>query len=443
MTRNTGTLFLAGALIGLSSVAFSNTDFATAAASAFTSSTYRALDLFHAVFNGVRSDYVEKPDERALIDGAIKGMLGSLDPYSSYLAPNDLKAKQAEIAGEVGSLGLEVTMADGVIKVISPIDDTPASHAGMLANDLIIKIDGDDVEGITLDEAVEKLGGAVQSSTTLTVMRKGNDKPFDVTLVREEMPVQSVKSREDGQVGYIRISQFNEKTAEGLKSAIDKIQAEIGKDRVQGYVLDLRNNPAGLIDQAVAISSDFLDGGEIVEIRGRQPDQARRFSATGGDLVAGKPVIVLVNGGSASDSEIVAGALQDHQRATIVGTKSFGKGTVQTIIPLGDKAVLRLTTGRYYTPSGRSIQTDGIAPDIVITENSPPELAKTQAPKIGVADSVHLTEGTPVDKRESESSGYIPPDPRDDAQLNYALDLLRGAQVNAAFPPDHSKGVPN
>ena len=290
MTRNTGTLFLAGALIGLSSVAFSNTDFATAAASAFTSSTYRALDLFHAVFSGVRSDYVEKPDERALIDGAIKGMLGSLDPYSSYLAPNDLKAKQAEIAGEVGSLGLEVTMADGVIKVISPIDDTPASHAGMLTNDLIIKIDGDDVEGITLDEAVEKLGGAVQSSTTLTVMRKGNDKPFDVTLVREEMPVQSVKSREDGQVGYIRISQFNEKTAEGLKSAIDKIQAEIGKDRVQGYVLDLRNNPAGLIDQAVAISSDFLDGGEIVEIRGRQPDQARRFSATGGDLVAGKPV---------------------------------------------------------------------------------------------------------------------------------------------------------
>ena len=370
-------------------------------------------------------------------------MLGSLDPYSSYLAPNDLKAKQAEIAGEVGSLGLEVTMADGVIKVISPTDDTPASHTGMLANDLIIKIDGDDVEGITLDEAVEKLGGAVQSSTTLTVMRKGNDKPFDVTLVREEMPVQSVKSREDGQVGYIRISQFNEKTAEGLKSAIDKIQAEIGKDRVQGYVLDLRNNPAGLIDQAVAISSDFLDGGEIVEIRGRQPDHAQRFTATGSDLVAGKPIIVLVNGGSASDSEIVAGALQDHRRATIVGTRSFGKGTVQTIVPLGDKAALRLTTGCYYTPSGRSIQTAGITPDIVISENLPPELAKGQAPKISGADNAPLTSETSVAKDESGSSGYIPPDPKDDTQLNYALALLRGAQVNAAFPPDQSKAVPN
>jgi carboxyl-terminal processing protease len=244
-------------------------------------------------------------------------------------------------------------------------------------------------------------------------------------------------------VAYIRISQFNQETAEGLKSAIDKIRADIGKDKVQGYVLDLRNNSAGLIDQAIAVSNDFLDGGEIVEIRGRQPDHAQRFTAKGSDLVVGKPIIVLVNGGSASDSEIVAGALQDHRRATIVGTRSFGKGTVQTIIPLGDKAALRLTSGRYYTPSGRSIQTDGIAPDIVISENLPPELAKAQAAKMSVAGSVALTGGTPEAKGESGSSGYIPPDPRDDTQLNYALDLLRGAQVNAAFPPDQSKGVPN
>jgi carboxyl-terminal processing protease len=275
-------------------------------------------------------------------------------------------------------------------------------------------------------------------------MREGNDKPFDVTLVREEISVQTVKSHEDGQVGYIRISQFNQETAVELKSAIEKIQADIGKDKVQGYILDLRNNPAGLIDQAIAVSNDFLDGGEIVEIRGRQPDHAQRFTATGGDLAAGKPIIVLVNGGSASDSEIVAGALQDHRRATIVGTRSFGKGTVQTIVPLGDKAALRLTTGRYYTPSGRSIQTDGIVPDIVISENVPPELAKAQAHKIGAVGSVPSTGGTPPEtKGESGSSGYIPPDPKDDTQLNYALDLLRGAQVNAAFPPDHSKGVPN
>ena len=436
-------LFLSGALIGATAVAFSGAHL-TAAASAVTSDTYRALNLFYAVFGKVRTDYVEKPDDATLIEGAIKGMLGSLDPHSSYMDPKDFKAMQAEITGKFGGLGIEVTMANGVIKVVSPIDDTPASRAGMLTNDLIVKIDGADVEGMTLGEAVDKMRGGVHTPITLTVVRTGNDKPFDVTLVREEIVVQSVKSREEGQVGYIRITQFNQQTAEGLKTAIDKIQSDIGKDKVQGYVIDLRNDPGGLLDQAMEVSEDFLDSGEIVSIRGRRPDQVQSFKATHGDLTGGKPIIVLVNGGSASASEIVAGALQDHRRATIVGTRSFGKGSVQTIIPLGANGALRLTTARYYTPSGRSIQAEGIAPDIVVTEDLPPALAKAQQATISEANlKGHLPGGGRGAKEESRSPAYIPLDPKDDKQLNYALDLLRGVQVNAAFPPDQSKGVPN
>jgi carboxyl-terminal processing protease len=335
-------------------------------------------------------------------------------------------------------------MENGIIKVVSPIDDTPASRAGILANDLVIRIDGEDVQGMTLSEAVDKMRGAVHSPITLTVVRKGQDKPFDVKLIREEIVVQSVKSREEGQVGYIRITQFSAQTSEGLRTAIDKIQSDIGKDKVQGYVLDLRNDPGGLLDQALEVSDDFIDSGEIVSIRGRRPDQVQSFKATGHDLVAGKPVIVLVNGGSASASEIVAGALQDHHRATIIGTRSFGKGSVQTIITLGTNGALRLTTARYFTPTGRSIQAKGIDPDVIVAEDPPPDAnGSGPQPTFGEASlKGHLAAPSGA-KEEAGSAAYVPTDPKQDKQLNYALDLIRGVQVNAAFPADPSKGVPN
>jgi carboxyl-terminal processing protease len=370
-------------------------------------------------------------------------MVGSLDPHSSYLNPKDLKAMQVEMTGKFGGLGIDMTMENGVIKVVSPIDDTPAATAGILANDLITALDGEPVDGMTLSQAVDKMRGAVNAPITLTVVRKSIDKPFDVKLVREEIVVQSVKSREEGQVGYIRIAQFTQQTADGLKTAINKIQSDIGADKVQGYIIDLRNDPGGLLDQAVTVSDDFLDSGEIVSMRSRHPDQIERFKATPGDLAAGKPVIVLVNGGAASASEIVAGALQDHRRATILGTRSFGKGSVQTIIPLGANGALRLTTARYFTPSGRSIQAKGIDPDILVAEDLPPNLTNQQASIGEAALKRHLTGDSAGANGESGSPAYVPPDPKDDKQLNYALDLLRGLQVNAAFPPDRNKGVPN
>jgi carboxyl-terminal processing protease len=438
-------LLLTGALLGASGVALSEMHLTapTAAAQAAAADSYRALNLFGDVFNRIRTDYVEAPNDSDLIEGAIKGMLGSLDPHSSYMNPKDYKAMQAEITGKFGGLGIEVTMENGVIKVVSPIDDTPASRAGMLANDLIIKIDGADVQGMTLGEAVDKMRGAVRSPITLTVVRKGGDKPFDVTLVREEIVVQSVKSREEGQVGYIRITQFSQQTADGLKAAIAKIQSDIGKDKVQGYVIDLRNDPGGLLDQALEVSDDFIDSGEIVSIRGRRPDQVQSFKAAGHDLAGGKPIIVLVNGGSASASEIVAGALQDHRRATVVGTRSFGKGSVQTIISLGSNGALRLTTARYYTPSGHSIQAKGIEPDVVVAEDPPPDMATGPQATIGEASLKGHLAAEVTGKEESGSPAYVPPDPKQDKQLNYALDLIRGVQVNAAFPADASKGVPN
>jgi len=441
-------LLLAGALIGGGAVALSQAHLtATAPAQAALGDSYRVLNLFGDVFNRVRSDYVENPDESLLIEGAIKGMLGALDPHSSYMNAKDFKGIQAEMTGKFGGLGIEVTMEDGIIKVVSPIDDTPASRAGLLANDLIIKIDGDEVQGMTLSEAVDKMRGAVRTPITLTVFRKGgNDKPFDVKLVREQIVVQSVKSRAEGQVGYLRISQFSEQTSDGLRAAIEKIKADIGKDKVQGYIIDLRNDPGGLLDQAVDVSDDFLDSGEIVSIRGRRPGDVQSYKASPGDLTEGKPIIVLVNGGAASASEIVAGALQDHHRATVLGTRTFGKGSVQKIIPLGANGALRLTTARYYTPSGRSIQAKGIEPDVVVTIELPPELVQASPPKIGEASlKGHLPSvgAKTTDKEESGSLAYVPPDPKNDKQLNYALDLIRGLQVNAAFPPDPSKGVPN
>jgi carboxyl-terminal processing protease len=414
-------------------------------ANAAPADTYRELNLFGDVFERIRADYVETPDDNQLIESAINGMLSGLDPHSSYMSPKSFKDMQVQTSGKFGGLGIEVTMEDGVVKVVSPIDDTPASRAGILANDMITAIDGDSVQGMTLNQAVDKMRGGIGTPITLTIERKGADKPMDIKLVRAEIVVQSVRSREEGQVGYIRITSFNEQTFDGLKSAIDKIQGDIGKDKVQGYIIDLRNDPGGLLDQAIAVSDAFLNQGEIVSTRGRHADETQRYNAHAGDLIEGKPIIVLVNGGSASASEIVAGALQDHRRATILGTRSFGKGSVQTIIPLGANGALRLTTARYYTPSGASIQAKGIVPDIEVSQPLPPDLAAdaSQVESKGEASLKGHLAIQDGGKEETGSSAYVPPDAKDDKQLQYALDLLRGLQSNAAFPPDPNRGIPN
>src|SRR5271155_4722586 len=345
-------------------------------AKADSSDTFRQLDLFGDVFERVRVDYVEKPDDSKLVESAINGMLAGLDPHSSYMDPGSLRDLQVQTRGEFGGLGIEVTMEDGVVKVVAPIDETPAAKAGVMANDIIIKLDDEQVHGLTLNQAVEKMRGPVNTTIKLTIIRKGSDKPIDVTILRDVIRVKSVRSHKEGDdVGYIRITQFNEQTTDGLKKSIADISSQLGNDKVKGYVIDLRNNPGGLLDQAISVSDAFLERGEIVSTRGRDPEETQRFSARPGDLTKGKPVIVLINGGSASASEIVAGALQDHRRATLLGTRSFGKGSVQTIIPLGaNNGALRLTTARYFTPSGRSIQAKGISPDIEVLQDVPEEV---------------------------------------------------------------------
>ncbi|CAN5435128.1 hypothetical protein BH10PSE7_BH10PSE7_44930 [soil metagenome] len=335
-------LVVAGALSA--TVAWHAFDAASAASNA---DTYKQLNLFGDVFDRVRSDYVENPDEEKLIDAAINGMLTSLDPHSSYMNAKRFQEMQVQTRGEFGGLGIEVTMENGLVKVVSPIDDTPAAKAGILANDFITQIDGEQVQGLSLNEAVDKMRGKVNTSITLTVMREGKD-PFDVKLNRDIIRVKSVKSNLEGDkkdVGYIRISSFTEQTQEGLDNAMATLQKEAGAN-LKGYIIDLRNNPGGLLDQAISVSDTFLDRGEVVSTRGRHADETQRFNAQRGDTADGKPVVVLINCGSASASEIVAGALQDHKRATILGTRSFGKGSVQTIIPLGSQGALRLTTAR-------------------------------------------------------------------------------------------------
>jgi carboxyl-terminal processing protease len=445
MIRKASLLLIGAAFGALTAVSLTQTHvFASGAANAAPADTYRELNLFGDVFERIRSDYVEQPDETQLIESAINGMLSGLDPHSSYLSPKSFKDMQVQTSGKFGGLGIEVTMEEGVVKVVSPIDDTPAAKAGILPGDLITALDGDQVQGMTLNQAVDKMRGGINTPITLTIERKGVEKPFDVKLVRAEITIQSVRSREEGQVGYIRITSFNEQTFDGLKAAIEKIQTDVGKEKVQGYVLDLRNNPGGLLDQAIAVSDAFLERGEIVSTRGRHPEETQRYNAHSGDLTGGKPVIVLINGGSASASEIVAGALQDHRRATMVGTRSFGKGSVQTIIPLGANGALRLTTARYYTPSGRSIQAKGIDPDIEVKENVPADIAAQTAdePKGESSLKGHLN-GEGAGTEGSGSDAYVPPEEKDDKQLNYALDLLRGLQSNAAFPPDPNRGIPN
>src|SRR3984957_17479002 len=319
------------------------TVFVESSARAASSDTYRQLNLFGEVFERVRADYVEKPDDSKLVESAINGMLAGLDPHSSYMDLNSFREMQVENRGEFGGLGIEATMEDGLVKVVAPIDDTPAAKAGVMANDIITKLDDEQVHGLTLNQAVEKMRGPVNTRIKLTIMRKGQDKPIDVTIVRDVIRVKSVRAHTEGDdVGYIRVTQFNEQTTEGLKKAISYLTSQLGSDKIKGFVIDLRNNPGGLLDQAISVSDAFLDKGEIVSTRGRNAEETQRFHAHAGDLTKGKPLIVLINGGSASASEIVAGALQDDKRATLVGTRSFGKGSVQTIIPLGaDNGALR------------------------------------------------------------------------------------------------------
>jgi carboxyl-terminal processing protease len=341
-----------------------------------TSDTYRQLNLFGEVFERVRSDYVEETQDRKLIEDAINGMLTALDPHSSYMNARTYRDMQVQTRGEFGGLGIEVTMENGLVKVVSPIDDTPAFKAGLKPGDLISHLDGEQVTGLTLQEAVDKMRGPINSAIKLTV-RRGNQEPFDITLTRAVIKIQSVRFRTEGELGYIRITSFTEQTDVGVRNAVQKIREQLGS-KLSGIVVDLRNNPGGLLDQAVAISDDFLDKGEIVSTRGRRTDDAQRFNSKPGDILSGLPMVVIVNGGSASASEIVAGALQDHRRAILLGTKTFGKGSVQTIIPLGGQGAIRLTTARYYTPSGRSIQAQGIEPDIIV---EPARIEKVDQPR--------------------------------------------------------------
>jgi carboxyl-terminal processing protease len=394
------------------------------AATSNSTDTYKQLNLFGEVFERVRAEYVEDVSDDSLVESAINGMLTSLDPHSNYLNTKNFNDMKVQTRGEFGGLGIEVSMENGLVKVVSPIDDTPAARAGLKPGDLITHLDGDPVQGMTLPEAVEKMRGPISSEIKLTIRREGRD-PFDVKLVRATIKIQSVRSHLEGDnIGYIRITTFNEQTDVGLNNAIKNLKQQAA-NKLLGVVLDLRNDPGGLLDQAVAVSDAFLDKGEIVSTRGRRSEDAQRYNARPGDIAAGLPVVVLINGGSASASEIVAGALQDHHRAILLGTRSFGKGSVQTIIPLPGHGAMRLTTARYYTPSGRSIQAKGIDPDIVV------EAAKIEkTPDKGeakVATASDLKKDDPGDGSAEQSSidPSIMGTPAD-YQLTRAVDMLRG-----------------
>ena len=431
-------LVIVGALMGATamSVLYS----AGIPAQAAGTSTYKELSIFGDVFERVRAQYVTPPDEEKLVENAINGMLSSLDPHSSYMNAKDAADMQTQTRGEFGGIGIEVTMEDELVKVITPIDDTPGSKAGILAGDFISEIDGESVRGLKLEEAVDKMRGAVNTPIKLTILRKGADKPIELSIVREIIPIRAVKSRVEGDVGYLRVISFTEKTYDDLEAAIEKIKKDVPADKLKGYVLDPRLNPGGLLDQAIYVSDAFLERGEVVSTRSRDPEDTRRFNASEGDLTDGKPVIVLVNGGSASASEIVAGALQDLKRATVLGTRSFGKGSVQTIIPMGEKGALRLTTALYYTPSGRSIQGTGIEPDIKVEQPLPEDLQGKVRAEGESALKGHI-KGQNENDEGSGSVAYVPPEAKDDVQLNYALDLLRGTKTAPAFPADPAKAV--
>ena len=392
------------------------------------------------MFERVRADYVEKPDDSKLIESAINGMLAGLDPHSSYMEPKAFRDMQVQTRGEFGGLGIEVTMEDGLIKVVAPIDDTPAAKAGVMANDIITKLDEEQVQGLTLNQAVEKMRGPVNTKIKLTIMRKGQDKPVEVIDHPRRHPrPRGALARRRTTSATSASRQFNEQTTENLKKAITDLQTQIPADKLKGYVLDLRNNPGGLLDQAISVSDAFLERGEIVSTRGRNAEETQRFSARAGDLIKSKPMIVLINGGSASASEIVAGALQDHKRATVIGTRSFGKGSVQTIIPLGaGNGALRLTTARYFTPSGKSIQAKGISPDIEVLQDVPDELKARTDTKGESSLRGHLkADGD----EQTGSQSYVPPDPKNDKALKMALDLIRGTTTNSAYPPNPKRAA--
>ncbi|MBP5859007.1 S41 family peptidase [Marivibrio halodurans] len=408
--------------------------------------TFEMLDLFGQVFEQVRREYVEDVSDKKLIEAAIQGMLRSLDPHSVYLNEESFDAMRTNTRGEFGGLGIEVTMDEtGYVRVVSPIDDTPAYRAGIEAGDLITHLDGEAVQGLTLNDAVDQMRGPVGSDITLTIVRDGGD-PFDVTITRDNIQIQSVRSRVEGDAGYIRITSFSGQTQNGLDRAIDEIKAELGDD-LQGYVIDLRNNPGGLLDQAISISDTFLDKGEIVSTRGREAESIQRFQATAGDRANGLPLVVLINGGSASASEIVAGALQDHGRAIVLGTQSFGKGSVQTIMPLNRRgSAIKLTTQRYYTPSGRSIQAKGISPDILVERAKLEVLEsgdqRTEADLRNALTNEEDENAAPEPPETGEGTDEAPaPDSEsgdenveaeahdraiDDYQLARALDLIKG-----------------
>jgi carboxyl-terminal processing protease len=397
------------------------------------SDTYRKLNLFGDIFEQVRSNYVEQPDEAKLIDSAINGMLSSLDPHSAYLDPKAFEDMQSSTSGRFGGLGIEVMQEEGRIKVVAPIDDTPAAKAGILPNDFIVRIDGAPVEGLSLNQAVDRMRGDPDTKVKLTLERGADKAQIEVELTRAIIRPKVVRVRKEGDdVVYLRIGSFNERTFEELKKAIEDTTREMGADKIKGFVLDLRNNPGGLLDQAIAVSDAFLERGEIVSTRARQAEDTQRFQARAGDLTNGKPIVVLVNGGAASASEIVAGALQDQKRATVVGTRSFGKGSVQTIFPLRENGALKLTTQLYYTPSGRSIQAKGIVPDVEVKQEVPEELKGRDETEGEAALKGHLSVN---EQEESGSSAYVPPDPKDDKQLIHAVDLLRGKVAAAPAQP--------
>src|SRR5438093_8642016 len=415
---------------------------AAAKAAARSDSTYSQLNLFGDVFERVRASYVERPDDSKLMEGAINGMISALDPHSRYMNEKGWSDMQETTHGEFGGLGIEVTMEDGLVKVVTPIDDTPAAKAGILSGEVITQIDDEAIQGMTLEQAVSRMKGPANSKIKLKVARKGAAAPIDVAIVREIIRVRPVRYKtEGGDIGYIRITRFNEQTTEGLKKAIAGITKEIPADKLAGYVVDLRNNPGGLLDQAVSVSSAFMSRGEVVSTRGRTAEETQRFTARGGDITKGKPLVVLINGGSASASEIVAGALRDHKRATLIGPRTFGKGSVQTIIPLGSgNGALALTTARYFTPSGRSIQAQGIAPDVEVLQDVPDELKNRSEMKGEASMRGHLAaDGA----EQAGSQSYVPPSEKDDKALNAAFNLLRGVTVNANAPAVAKRAIAN
>ncbi|WP_033068101.1 S41 family peptidase [Thalassospira australica] len=407
-----------------------------AQSSTSSAETYRLLNLFGDVFEQVKDKYVEDVDDKQLIEAAINGMLTSLDPHSSYLNMDNFEEMQVDTRGEFGGLGIEVTMEDGFVKVIAPIYDTPAEKAGLQPGDFITHIDGTAIRGMTLNDAVEMMRGKVNTDIILTIIRKGEQTPFDVTLTRAVIKIQSVRAEPKDDVGYIRITKFNEQTYSGLQRAITDMREEIGPE-IKGLVIDMRNNPGGLLDQAIAVSDAFLDKGEIVSTRPRDTQNTERYNARSGDLTEGLPIVVLINDGSASASEIVAGALQDHRRAVIMGTRSFGKGSVQTILPMPGNVALRLTTARYYTPSGKSIQEVGIVPDIIVpqarVESIESETRRSEASLSGALrnedEGISDAEQDANSRRDQAEQVAI-----EDYQLSRALDMIRGISLFGPRP---------